>query len=168
MASLTPLSKGLLGLVVIGGMASAVWHLYLKDRIAGAPDAPTAINTPATPNTGAAPAVATTPPAPSPAETPVPLVVPAAQPSANPATPTAKMSADENFEAGRKFVAASDFVQARTHLELALQQGNAGAACLLGEMTLKGQGGIAANPDAAAKLFQIAQSRNTICFTAPQ
>lgn len=165
MASLTPLSKGLLGLVVIGGMASAVWHLYLKDRMAGAPSAPPAVSAPAATVPGAA-AIATTPPAPSAA--PVPRVEPGAQPSAIPATSGTKLSADENFEAGRKFVAASDFAQARTHLEQALQQGNAGAACLLGEMTLKGQGGIAANQEAAAKLFQLAQSRNTICFTAPQ
>ncbi|HOE41838.1 MAG TPA: hypothetical protein PLB25_09455 [Rhodoferax sp.] len=32
MAQLTPLSKGLLGLLVIGGMASAAWHLGLKER----------------------------------------------------------------------------------------------------------------------------------------
>ena len=36
MASLTPLSKGLIGLAVLGGMASAAWHLYLKDRLGGA------------------------------------------------------------------------------------------------------------------------------------
>jgi hypothetical protein len=40
--------------------------------------------------------------------------------------------------------------------------------CLLGEMTLKGQGGIAADQAKAAQLFQLAQSRNTICFTAGQ
>ncbi len=49
-----------------------------------------------------------------------------------------------------------------------VQDGDAGAACLLGEMTLKGRGGIAASQDKAAKLFQLAQSRNTICFTAGQ
>ena len=63
---------------------------------------------------------------------------------------------------------ANDFAQARGHLEQAVKAGDAGAACLLGEMTLKGQGGLTANQDAAAKLFQLAQSRNTICFAAGQ
>ena len=36
MATLTPLAKGLIGLAVIGGMASAVWNLGLKDYMAAA------------------------------------------------------------------------------------------------------------------------------------
>ena len=56
----------------------------------------------------------------------------------------------------------------RWFLEQAVQGGDAGAACHLGEMTLKGQGGITADQDAAAKLFQLAQSRNTICFAPGQ
>ena len=63
---------------------------------------------------------------------------------------------------------SGDFAQARQHLEQAVQGGDAGAACHLGEMTLKGQGGIKADQDAAAKLFQLAQSRNTICFAPGQ
>jgi TPR repeat protein len=65
-------------------------------------------------------------------------------------------------------MANGDYAQARRHLEQAVQGGDAGAACHLGEMTLKGQGGITANQDAAAKLFQLAQSRNTICFAPGQ
>ena len=49
MASLTPLSKGLIGLVVIGGMASAVWHLYLKERMSADQTAPSAVTAPMTP-----------------------------------------------------------------------------------------------------------------------
>ena len=44
MASLTPLSKGLIALAVIGGMASAVWHLGLKERLSGgSPSSPPAL-----------------------------------------------------------------------------------------------------------------------------
>ena len=63
---------------------------------------------------------------------------------------------------------SGDFAQARKHLEQAVQGGDAGAACHLGEMTLKGQGGLRADQDAAAKLFQLAQSRSTICFVPGQ
>ena len=67
---------------------------------------------------------------------------------------------------GRKAMSAGDFGQARKHLEAAVNAGDGGAACLLGEMTLKGQGGITANQEASAKLFQLAQSRGSICFTS--
>lgn len=65
-------------------------------------------------------------------------------------------------------MAAGDFAQARVHLELAVQGGDGGAACHLGEMTLKGQGGIAVDQAKAASLFQLAQSRNIICFASGQ
>jgi TPR repeat protein len=65
-------------------------------------------------------------------------------------------------------MANGDFAQARKHLEAAVNAGDGGAACLLGEMTLKGQGGISANQDASAKLFQLAQSRGSICFASGQ
>ena len=45
MASLTPLSKGLIGLAVVGAMASAVWHLVLKERFGAAPTSSTATST---------------------------------------------------------------------------------------------------------------------------
>jgi len=78
------------------------------------------------------------------------------------------LSAAEHAELGRQLLESGDFAQARAHLLLAVQGGNAGAACHLGEMTLKGQGGIPADQEAAAKLFQLAQSRNTICFAPGQ
>ena len=160
MASLTPLSKGLIGLAVVGAMASAVWHLVLKERL-GAGATP-ALQTPAAP--GAAPAPAAAPPA-----VQAPGVAP---PSTTPATPVAVphsgLSAADNFEAGRKSMAAGDFAQARKHLEAAVNAGDGAAACLLGEMTLKGQGGIAPNQEASAKLFQLAQSRGSICFASGQ
>lgn len=162
MASLTPLSKGLIGLVVIGGMASAVWHLYLKQRLSADQTAPSAVTAPMAPHAEPA-TVATTSAAPTPAAAVTTETAPA-----RPAPATSGLSADEHFDAGRKLVASGDYARARTHLEQALQQGNAGAACLLGEMTLKGQGGIAADQAKAAQLFQLAQSRNTICFTAGQ
>ena len=150
MASLTPLSKGLIGLAVVGAMASAVWHLALKERMGG--DTPAAGTTvPAQPDAAAA-SVTPAPQAPVPVEPAV----------------GGQLSAAEHAEQGRRFMESNDFVQARRHLEQAVQAGDAGAACLLGEMTLKGQGGIAADQAAAAKLFQLAQSRNTICFTAGQ
>lgn len=167
MASLTPLSKGLIGLVVLGGMASAVWHLYLKERIGTAADqTPSAVSVPVqqdAPAATGAPAAAV-----SPAPAPLVQTPPATQQATAKSGQTQGLSADENFEAGRKLIASGDFTRARPHLEQALEQGNAGAACLLGDMTLKGQGGIAANQDKAAKLYQLAQSRNTICFAAGQ
>ena len=155
MASLTPLSKGLIGLAVVGAMASAVWHLALKDRF----------GSPATSPTVASPANT---------DTPATIVAPpqATQASGarDPAAPAGSdgRSAAEHAELGRKLMEGNDFAQARGHLEQAVKGGDAGAACLLGEMTLKSQGGITADQDAAAKLFQLAQSRNTICFAAGQ
>lgn len=78
------------------------------------------------------------------------------------------MSAADNAEAGRKLLESGNPTQARSHLEQAVQGGDASAACLLGEMTLNGQGGLVANRDKAAALFQLAQSRNTICFASGQ
>jgi len=162
MASLTPLSKGLIGLAVVGAMASAVWHLVLKERMGGAPTA----------EWQAAPASATptptaTQPAPMPAE-PTPAVATPSVPGTAVTAPNGTLSVAENFDAGRKLMASGNYAQARKHLEAAVNAGDGAAACLLGEMTLKGQGGIAASQDKAAKLFQLAQSRNTICFTAGQ
>lgn len=179
MASLTPLSKGLIGLAVLGGMASAVWHLYLKERMTTGSAPPPAASAPmqqppAVPT--ALPPVVRTPveaPPPVPVATPTepvrpppaaPLVVP---PKANNANNTKAngLSASENAETGRRLLANNDFAAARSHLEQAVKDGDAAAACLLGEMTLKGQGGIPASQDKAAALFQLAQSRNVICFT---
>ncbi len=164
MASLTPLSKGLIGLVVVGGMASAVWHLYLKERLMNpaAPPAPSAVSVPMAQDAPVAPVAVTAAPVQAP---------PADKPLLPPKTNTAQastQSAAEHAEAGRKLVASGSFEQARPHLEQAVQGGNAAAACLLGDMTLKGQGGIAASQEKAAKLFQLAQSLNTICFSAGQ
>jgi hypothetical protein len=154
MASLTPLSKGLIGLAVVGAMASAVWHLVLKERFGAAPTASTATSTsPGTPGSS----VISTPPSTPPAAS-EPVV----------ATGGGDLSAAEHAELGRQLLESGDFAQARAHLLLAVQGGNAGAACHLGEMTLKGQGGIPADQEAAAKLFQLAQSRNTICFAPGQ
>ena len=183
MASLTPLSKGLIALAVIGGMASAVWHLGLKEKVGGdaasfiaslavskpaaevsAPVAPTIA-----PPVQMAPAVVQ-------AETPVPPSVSSTPPApqkveALAPTPVSTLSPaeiSENAEAGRKAMVAGDFAKARKHLELAVQGGDGAAACLLGEMTLKGQGGIAANQEKAASLFQLAQTRSIICFASGQ
>ena len=162
MASLTPLSKGLIGLAVVGAMASAVWHLVLKERLGGGP----ASNW----------QTSSTPPAASPNST-QPTPAPAAQapnadapnpPAAAVTTPNGGRSAAENLDTGRQLMVSGDFVQARKHLEAALNAGDGAAACLLGEMTLKGQGGITANQDASAKLFQLAQSRGSICFASGQ
>ena len=182
MASLTPLSKGLIALAVIGGMASAVWHLGLKERVGGdatsflaslttlkpaaEPSAPAASPTIAPPvkmapgvaqvDTPASPPVSTAPATAQKVETPAPA------PTLSPA------EVSENAEAGRKAMAAGDFAKARVHLERAVQGGDGAAACLLGEMTLKGQGGIAASQEQAASLFQLAQSRSIICFASGQ
>ena len=158
MASLTPLSKGLIGLAVVGAMASAVWHLVLKDRMGGGATSDwQASSTPSVPSPNAA------------QPTPAPAVqTPTTAPGAAVIAPDGKLSAAENFDTGRKLMASGDFAQARKHLEAAVNAGDGAAACLLGEMTLKGQGGIAANQDASAKLFQLAQSRGSICFASGQ
>ena len=161
MASLTPLSKGLIGLAVVGAMASAVWHLGLKEKVQGAIETvqPTAKTPAAQATPTEAPVVVTTP---APATTP-----PQSTPAPASTTPTG-MSAAEHAEAGRKLLESGNPAQARVHLEQAVQGGDASAACLLGEMTLKGQGGLVANHDKAAALFQLAQSRDTICFASSQ
>lgn len=159
MASLTPLSKGLIGLAVIGAMASAVWNFALKDGFSPAAPASTATS-PSPPNADApSTSVISTPPDTPPAPSEAPVAVSNNNGSLSPA---------EHAAQGRQLMESGDFAQARKHLEQAVQGGDAGAACHLGEMTLKGQGGITADQDAAAKLFQLAQSRNTICFAPGQ
>ena len=175
MASLTPLSKGIIGLAIVGAMASAVWHLALKERFAAKADpAPTAVPSTATTGTAAV-AVPAPQPVPDVTTTPSPPALPAptaAAPAASPAlppptpAPSNNASADSNAEQGRQALSRGDFAQARKHLELAVRDGNGAAACLLGDMTLKGQGGIPANQEKAAALYQTAQARNTICFAA--
>jgi TPR repeat protein len=154
MASLTPLSKGLIALAVIGGMASAVWHLGLKDKFSGLAAQQVQPDT----TTSDAPASS--------------MVVPAdinAAPAAVANTgSTSKLSVAENAETGRKLMDRGNFAQARTHLQAAVQGGDGPSACHLGEMTLNGQGGIAASQEQAAKLFQLAQSRGSICFALGQ
>lgn len=156
MASLTPLSKGLIGLAVVGAMASAVWHLALKERF----------NTPPSTTTPSAQPTPSEPPSPS--VTPSPTSTPTPPGEAPAASHSGGLSPAEHAEKGRQLIERGDFAQARTHLEQAVQGGDAGAACHLGEMTLKGQGGIAADQAAAAQLFQLAQSRNAICFAPGQ
>lgn len=160
MASLTPLSKGLIALAVLGGMASAVWHLGLKERMANHDNttAPSSISTSAESSPTPAPAVVT-PVAPPPVPTPTAT----ADSKAAAQRPTA-----ENAELGRKLMDRGNYAQARAHLEAAVQGGDGPSACHLGEMTLKGQGGLAANQEQAAKLFQLAQSRGSICFASAQ
>lgn len=163
MASLTPLSKGLIAVVIVGAMASAVWHLGLKDWLkARGGDAPvTSTSQPAAvPEQPAPAAPITVSPAPAPAPAPVAEPPP---PAATNAAPPA-LSAAANAEAGRKLLEAGNAKEARPRLEQAVQDGDGSAACLLGDMTLKGQGGLAASQEKAAALFQLAQSRGSICF----
>ena len=61
---------------------------------------------------------------------------------------------------------SGNYADARLYLEQAVKGGDGAAACLLGEMTLKGLGGIEVSHDKAASLFQIAQSKNIICFAS--
>ena len=91
MASLTALSKGLIGLAVVGAMASTVWHLALKERFTN-PVAPM-VDAPAQP----APAA------------PVSHTAQANGPSA-----------ESNAETGRKLLASGNHAQARIHLEQAV------------------------------------------------
>lgn len=164
MASLTPLSKGLIALAVVGGMASAVWHLVLKDRL-GAPAASMAPAPVSTTGTPAAPTTTVTPVTPPEPSTPAVAAAPAAPPAVLPSD-SQKLTVAQNAEQGRQRLASGDFAQARVHLEQAVKDGDGASACLLGEMTLKGQGGIAADQEQAARLFQLAQSRNIICFAS--
>ncbi|CAN5315414.1 hypothetical protein BH10PSE16_BH10PSE16_09430 [soil metagenome] len=179
MASLTPLSKGLIALAVVGAMASAVWHLGLKERLGGA--APPAQSQPANASIVPAPAAPMPAPdsgthtsestgtpanAPEQATPPSPPATPA--PDSNRKAPATGLSPAENAERGRQLLESKDFEQARVHLEQAVQGGDGSAACLLGEMHLKGQGGLPASREKAASLFQFAQSRNIICFTSGQ
>jgi len=148
MANLTPLSKGLIGLAVVGVMAAAVWHLLLKPQ-----------SDPASPAT-AIPA--------GPAQPAGLAPVQAAALSNQKATALSPAQSLEYAEAGRQLINKGDFEQARAHLELAVQSGNPSAACLLGDMTLKGQGGLRASREQAASLYQFAQSKNTLCFAPGQ
>ncbi len=150
MASLTPLSKGLIALVVVGSMASAVWHLGLKDWMAAR------TSNPANPAPMvAAPAVA-------------PPAAPAPPPEAVDTKAAAKLTRAENAEQGRSLLERGNHAQARAHLEAAAQAGDGPSACHLGEMALKGQGGFTANPQQAAQWFQLAQTRGSICFASGQ
>ena len=160
MASLTPLSKGLIAVAIVGAMASAVWHLGLKDWLAAryVPPATDSIQVVPEPQAPVAVAVPAPPPVP---DIPAPVPAPATAP-----TPAPTSTSVNHAELGRKLLASGDYAQARSHLEQAVQGGDGGSACLLGEMTLKGQGGITASQDKAASLFQLAQSRGNICFAS--
>ena len=163
MASLTPLSKGLIGLAVVGAMASAVWHLGLKEQLGAGPTESQQPAAPSTPAAQAPPSMVSTP-SPSPALSTAPTA-PAA-PSTAGTVKSSSLTPAENAEMGRRLLDSGDFAQARVHLEQAVRDGDGGAACHLGEMTLKGQGGIAANQEKSAALFQLAQSRSIICFAS--
>ena len=190
MVTLTPLSKGLIGLAVIGAVASAIWHLALKDTVSewtGTPPTTTESATPPPASPSAPPAAVVVPtptPEPSPAAPPV-VEPPKAPSSASPAveppstppvvSPKAEpvkteqeihLSPAESSEKGRKLMDSGNYADARLYLEQAVKGGDGAAACLLGEMTLKGLGGIEASHDKAASLFQIAQSKNIICFAS--
>ena len=160
MASLTPLSKGLIAVAIVGAMASAVWHLGLKDWLAArnAPPVTESVQVVPEPQVPVAVAVPAPPPVP---DIPAPVPAPATAP-----TPAPTSTSVNHAELGRKLLASGDYAQARSHLEQAVQGGDGGSACLLGEMTLKGQGGITASQDKAASLFQLAQSRGNICFAS--
>lgn len=168
MASLTLLSKVLIGVTVVGAVSSVVWHLGLKEKFGSGSS--TAATAPAS-----SMATTTQPPSPPPSPQPQPVqpapapvaVSPApVAPAANAANTSSGLSVAEHVEAGRKALNSGDFAQARSHLEQAVQGGDGTAACLLGDMTIKGQGGLAVNRDKAASLFQMAQSKNLICFAA--
>lgn len=76
MAKMTPLAKGLVTLIILGGTAAAAWHLGLKEIVQGKAGQPAAPASPASPTT----ANATTPAA-APA-TPASTVSPTVAPSA--------------------------------------------------------------------------------------
>lgn len=183
MATLTPLSirliRGLVIVAVLGAMGSAAWHLALKDRFSGNAEVPqssvsqpTAEPLPSAPGQG--PSVVTTPstapeapPSPSLAQRPTPpepepaVVQPLPEPSSS-----SSMTAAQHAERGRQLVERKRFEEARPHLETAIEQGDGGSACHLGDMFLKGQGGLVPSPGQAARLYQLAQSRGIICFSA--
>lgn len=190
MVTLTPLSKGLIGLAVIGAVASAIWHLALKDTVSewtGTPPTTTESATPPPASPSAPPAAVVVPtptPEPSPAAPPVveppktpPSASPAVEPPSTPPVVSPKaepvkteqeihLSPAESSEKGRKLMDSGNYADARLYLEQAVKGGDGAAACLLGEMTLKGLGGIEVSHDKAASLFQIAQSKNIICFAS--
>ena len=189
MVTLTPLSKGLIGMAVLGAVASAIWHLALKDTVselkgtspattqsaAPAPDAPIAppaavvVPTPVPQPAPAAPTVIEPPKTPpSPPAVEQPSTPPAVSPKPEPVKtePDNQLSPEESSVKGRKLMDSGNYVDARFYLEQAVKGGDGAAACLLGELTLKGLGGIEASHDKAASLFQIAQSKNIICFAS--
>ena len=190
MVTLTPLSKGLIGLAVIGAVASAIWHLALKDTVSewtGTPPATTESATPPPTSPSAPPAAVVVPtptPEPSPAAPPVveppktpPSASPAVEPPSTPPVVSPKaepvkteqeihLSPAESSEKGRKLMDSGNYADARLYLEQAVKGGDGAAACLLGELHLKGLGGLEASHDKAASLFQIAQSKNIICFAS--
>ncbi|RYX96988.1 MAG: hypothetical protein EOO28_04340 [Comamonadaceae bacterium] len=183
MASLTPLSKGLIALAVVGAMSSAVWHLGLKGWLAER-DAAIAQNGGSTPvDTTGLQKPFPVPQLDTPSRVPVDidpgpppsLPSPGRRPSGPPddapavnsgSTSPARMSVAENSETGRRLVNGGKFAQARPYLEQAVKDGDGQSTCLLGEMTLKGQGGITADHEKAGALFRLAQSRNIICFAS--
>lgn len=167
MARLTPLSKALVAVIVIGAAGSAAWNLALKDMDLG--KLPASISDIVRKQMGKAESVPapTASPAPAPAvpATPAPSATPAPTPApkaADPA-PSSGRSAEALVEEGRRLAAAGDFVRARKPLEEAVQLGNGAAACMLGDLVMKGQGG-AADPARAGELFRIAQAKGSLCF----
>lgn len=162
MASLTPLSKGLIGLAVVGAVVSAVWNLGLKDRVQGSDSSSPALSQDSTPIVASTSSSA---PNSGPAVAKETAVLPTPT-SGTPATDHVgkALTAAESGERGRKLLDTGDYARARIFLEQAVKMGDGSAACHLGEMTLKGKGGIAASQDKAAELFRLAQSRNMICF----
>jgi hypothetical protein len=154
MANLTPLSKGIIGLAVVGAMASVVWHLVLKERVSGI-DVATWKKQFLPGSTASEPSAR--PPQNANAPAPAADAAPVKEP-----TPDRVSGA---YETGRRLMASGNLDEARKHLEIATREGSGAAACLLGEMTLRGQGGIPASLDASAQLFQLAQSRGNICFS---
>ncbi len=190
MASLTGLSKAIIGLVVVGAVAATVWQLGFRGRAEGIAAAksgnatpkpssttppggavaalPVAPAAPATPTVAAAPATVPVAPSNPVPERPVKAVAPAADAAKAPLAsldPSSRAAAAQESESGRKALHNGDFALARVHLERAVKGGDAAAACYLGEMTIKGQGGIPANQDKAAELFRAAQAGGVMCFT---
>ena len=108
------------------------------------------------------------PPAVEPPSTPPAVEPPAVSPKPEPVKtePENQLSPAESSEKGRKLMDSGNYVDARFYLEQAVKGGDGAAACLLGELHLKGLGGLEASHDKAASLFQIAQSKNIICFAS--